>query len=80
MRLLRTLPCPNDELGAVGKVPARDIRWWIRLRPCDDIEDFESELRQFVGHREDVVISSRNPNSSVLCQMLPSFCNPFLVE
>ena len=80
MRLLLALSCPDDELGAVGKVPARDIGRWICLRPCDDIEDFESELRQFVCHREDIVISSRNPDSSVLRQVFSAFSNPFLVE
>ena len=80
VRLLRALSCPDDELGAVGKVPARDIGRWICLSPRNDIQDFESQLRQLVCHGEDIVIGSRYPNGTILLQMFPAFCNPFLVE
>ena len=62
MRHLLLLASPDDELGGVGEVSARDVGRWIGLRPGDDVEDFEAELCEFVGYGEDVVVSARHPD------------------
>lgn len=80
MRHLLLLPCPDNELGRVSKVSARDIGRRICLSPRNDIQDFESQLRQLVCHGEDIVIGSRNPDSSIPLQMFPASRNPLFVE
>lgn len=80
MRHLLLLPCPDNELGRVSKVSARDIGRRICLSPRNDIQDFESQLRQLVCHGEDIVIGSRYPDGTILLQMFPASRNPLLVE
>ena len=80
MRHLLLLASPDDELGGVGEVSARDVGRWIGLRPGDDVEDFEAELCEFVGYGEDVVVSARHPDGAVFLEMVSASRQPFLVE
>lgn len=80
VRHLLLLPRPDHELGAVGEVTAGDVGWRIGLRPGDDVEDFEAQLRELVGYREDVVVGARNPDGAVLLEVVTATGNPLLVE
>ena len=44
--------------------------------PSDDIKNPVAELRQAVGHREDVMIRAGNPYRAVLLQLLPAHPEP----
>ena len=80
MRHFLLLSCPDNELCGVSEVSARDIGWRICLRPRDDVQNLESQLRQLICHGEDVVIGTRNPDGPILLQVFPASRNPLLVE
>ena len=44
--------------------------------PSDDIKNSVAELRQAVGHREDIMICARNPYRAVLLQLIPAHPEP----
>ena len=44
MWYLLALTRPNDELGGIGKVAARNVGWRIRLCPCDNIKNLISHF------------------------------------
>ena len=72
MRHLLLLSCPDNELGGVSKVSARDIRRRIRLSPRNDIQDFESQLRQLVLlRRVQLSTVSNNPLAFRICRPVP---------
>ena len=72
MGLLETFSCPDDKLGAVGEVTARDVGRWVGLSPCDYVEYLEAQLRELVGYGENIVIGARNPDGPILpCPRTP---------
>ena len=80
MRHFLAFPSPNNKLGRIGKVPARNIGWRVGLRPRYHIENLETQFRQCIGHGEDVVIRSANPYRPIVLQLVATQRNPFAVE
>ena len=69
---LLTLTSPDDELRGIGEITARDVGRRVSLCPCDDIQNLVAQLRQAVGDRENIVVSTGNPNRTVFLQLVPA--------
>ena len=78
--LLLAFAGPDEELGAVGEVPAGDIGRRIGLHPRHDVQNLVAQFRQTSGYGEDVVIGARNPYRSVVFQLLATQREPLAVE
>ena len=80
MRDFRRFPRPNDKLRGIGKIAAGDIRWWIGLCPCYDIQDLEAQFCQYIGNGKNIVVGPANPDCPVIFQFLTTFLYPRPVE
>lgn len=80
VRFLLALSRPDDELRGVGEVSARYVWRRISLCPSDYVQNLVSQFVQTIGHGEDVVISTRNPDGAVVFKFVPTKRKPFLVE
>ena len=77
---LLTLASPDDELRGIGEITAGDVGRRVCLSPCNHVQNLIAQLRQGIGHGEDVMVGSRNPNRAILLQFIPSKRQPFDVE
>ena len=76
MRHFGELSGPDDELGAVGEIPAGDIGWGIGLSPCHHIENLEAKPNKLLLHAEDIMVGSGNPYRGVVFHMSAHGCQP----
>ena len=77
---LLTLASPDDELRGIGEIAARDVGRRVCLGPCYHVQNLIPQMRQGIGHGEDVMVCSRNPNRAILLQFIPAKRQPFDVE
>ena len=63
---LGILSCPDDELGRVSEVTARDVGRRVGLNPRHDVQYLKAQLSEAVGYGEDIVIGAGNPNGAIL--------------
>ena len=80
MRHFCHLASPYDKFSAISKITTRDIRRRVRLCPSDDIENLESKGCKSISYRENVMVGTANPDSTIVCQHIATHTNPFHIE
>ena len=80
MRHFGELSGPNDKLGTIGEIPARDIWRRIRLRPRHHIQNLKPETDKLLLDTEDIMIRTRNPYRGIILHVTPHRRQPPQVE